>query len=198
MDRGPGALWSTESQTVGCDWSDLEQQAPCSLRSLWKLQMHHEVEESAWAGERRPGLQSHLCPLLAASSSVLSLCLCSLRRAELGETVGNTRLTKLATWNNPRDLPAPQFPHLWARNDTAHWAAAIYKFLACSRQSKLQRSCGKLMFPTFLLKALTVGDASCSWLRLYGRERRRPETSRSLLEVAELSDDKAKAGASQD
>ena len=35
-------------------------------------------------------------------------------------------------------------------------------------------------------------------IHLCGRERRRPETSRSLLEVAELSNDKAKAGASQD
>ena len=67
----PGALWSTESQRVGCGWSDLEQHAPCSLTSLCKLQMHHGAEESAWAGEGRPGFQSCLCPSLAASSSWL-------------------------------------------------------------------------------------------------------------------------------
>ena len=68
---------------------------------------------------------------------------------------------------------------------------------ACSTRRKPQRACGTLKFTTSLMKALTVGAASWSWLHLYGRERRRPEGSRSLLEIAELSDDKAKAGGSQ-
>lgn len=111
------------------------------------------LKEVPELGTMRPRFQSCLCPSLALCSSLL----CS--QAVPVPTEGTWRnsgeqkikfqdsalyLTKFATGSNTFNISQPRLPCLWNRSDITSWAAAIYKFLAYSRQRKLQvqRPCG--------------------------------------------------------